>query len=164
MKKETTSIRLKQYMKMYNLRQVDILNKCRPFAEKYGSSISRSLLSHYVAGAFEPKQDKLTILSLGLNVSEAWLMGYDVPMERTQNENSIIVETDNLNDFNKRMAKYICGLFDKMSIHQITEVAEYAAFKSKEKVPLPDFIIKKREELDRIEQEKKEAKNHGKTE
>lgn len=39
-------------------------------------------MSQYVSGRTEPGQDKLTILGLALNVSEAWLMGYDVPMER----------------------------------------------------------------------------------
>jgi hypothetical protein len=39
-------------------------------------------LSQYVSGKAVPRQDKLTVLGLGLGVSEAWLMGYDVPMER----------------------------------------------------------------------------------
>jgi hypothetical protein len=30
----------------------------------------------------EPGQFKLSMLGLALNVSEAWLMGYDVPQER----------------------------------------------------------------------------------
>ena len=39
-------------------------------------------LSHYVSGKVEPGQDKLSILGLALGVSEAWLMGFDVSMER----------------------------------------------------------------------------------
>lgn len=44
--------------------------------------MGKSDISQYVSGKVEPGQDKLTILGLALNVSEAWLMGYDVPMAR----------------------------------------------------------------------------------
>lgn len=39
-------------------------------------------LSQYVSGKVEPRQDKLTILGLALNVNEVWLMGYNVPPDR----------------------------------------------------------------------------------
>lgn len=82
MKKETTSDRLQEIMQIRNLRQVDILNLSKPFCEKYGVKLGKNDLSQYVNGKVEPRQEKLTILGLVLNVSEAWLMGYDVPMER----------------------------------------------------------------------------------
>ena len=44
--------------------------------------MNKNDLSQYVNGKTEPGQEKLTILGLALNVNEAWLMGYDVPMER----------------------------------------------------------------------------------
>ena len=34
------------------------------------------------SGKVEPTQEKLVVLGLALNVNEAWLMGFDVPMER----------------------------------------------------------------------------------
>lgn len=80
MKKETTSSRLKQIMSERKLRQVDILNMAKPFCEKFGVKLEKNDLSQYVSGKVEPKQDKITVLGLALNVSEAWLMGYDVPM------------------------------------------------------------------------------------
>ncbi len=46
------------------------------------ASIPKSSMSLYISGAYEPKQDKVHAISLALNVSEAWLMGYDAPMER----------------------------------------------------------------------------------
>ena len=46
------------------------------------TGIPKSALSQYISGAFEPKQDRIYLISKTLNVSEAWLMGYDVPMER----------------------------------------------------------------------------------
>lgn len=86
MKKESTAIRLKLLMKKRNLRQVDILEKSKPFCEKYGVKLGRNDLSQYVNGKVEPGQEKLTILGLALNVSEAWLMGFDVPIERRSND------------------------------------------------------------------------------
>lgn len=64
-----------------NLKQVDILNKCRPYCNKYGIKLGKNDLSQYVNGKVEPGQEKLYILAEALNVSEAWLMGYDVPMQ-----------------------------------------------------------------------------------
>ncbi len=46
------------------------------------ANIPKSSLSLYLKGAYEPKQDRVYDMSIALNVSEAWLMGYDVPMER----------------------------------------------------------------------------------
>lgn len=82
MKPYTTADRLSQIMRERNLKQTDILKKCEPFSEKYGIKMTKSILSQYVSGKAEPGQHKLTILGVALNVSEAWLMGYDVPMER----------------------------------------------------------------------------------
>ena len=82
MKNGNTATRLKQLMQEKNLRQVDILEKCKPFCNKLDVKLGRNDLSQYVNGKVEPGQEKLTILGLALNVSEAWLMGFDVPMER----------------------------------------------------------------------------------
>lgn len=73
----STSDRLKQIMEARNLRQIDILNLCKPFCEKYGVKLGRNDLSQYINNNVEPKQDKLTVLAKGLNVDEVWLMGYN---------------------------------------------------------------------------------------
>lgn len=80
--KKNTSIRLKEYMQMNNLKQVDILNKAQPYCKKYNIKLTKQDLSQYVSGKVEPAQRKLSILGLALNVNEAWLMGFDVPMEK----------------------------------------------------------------------------------
>ena len=46
------------------------------------AAVPKSSLSLYLSGAYEPKQDRIYAMAKALNVSEAWLMGYDVPMER----------------------------------------------------------------------------------
>ncbi len=49
------------------------------------TKIPKSALSQYISGCFEPKQDRIYLIAKILDVSEAWLMGYDVPMERQKN-------------------------------------------------------------------------------
>ena len=83
MKKENTAIRLKTIMNMRGLRQVDIRNLTVPYCQKYSVKMNKSDISQYCSGKTEPNQEKLFILGNALNVSEAWLMGFDVPMERT---------------------------------------------------------------------------------
>ncbi len=81
-KKFTTAERLRYIMKERGMKQVDILEACQPFCEKYKVSLRKNDLSQYVSGKVEPKQDKLSILGMALNVNEVWLMGYDVPAGR----------------------------------------------------------------------------------
>ncbi|WP_243124926.1 hypothetical protein [Clostridium cuniculi] len=38
-----------------------------------------------MSGKYTPKQNNIYLIAEALNVNEAWLMGYDVPMERTNN-------------------------------------------------------------------------------
>lgn len=82
MKKSTTAERLQWLMKERRLRQVDILEAAKPYCDRFKVKLGRNALSQYVHGVVEPGQQKLTVLSMALNVSEAWLMGYDVPMNR----------------------------------------------------------------------------------
>lgn len=83
MKSSTTSQRLNHIMNIRNLRQADILNLIKPYCIRYNVKLGKSALSQYISGKVTPKQDKIFILGIALDVSEAWLMGYDVPMERT---------------------------------------------------------------------------------
>lgn len=69
-------------MQERGLKQADILRLVEPIARSYGDHLGSNALSQYVTGKVEPRQDKLFILGQALNVSEAWLMGFDVPRER----------------------------------------------------------------------------------
>ncbi len=98
-KPKNTAIRLKHLMSLHGYKQIDILNLCKPYCEQYGVKMNKSDISQYVSGKVEPNQDKLFVLGNALNVSEAWLMGYDVPMERQNSSNnpsadSHVVEQD----------------------------------------------------------------------
>jgi transcriptional regulator with XRE-family HTH domain len=96
MKKENSQIRLKKIMSDRGLRQVDILEKSKPFQDKLGIKMSKTHLSNYINGKSNPDQQKLILLSKTLGVSEPWLMGYDVPMIETPesaNDSETIEET-----------------------------------------------------------------------
>ena len=84
MTKTTTAERLNQIMSERKLKQVDILEMCKPFCNKFGVKLNKNDLSQYVSGKVMPKQDKLSILALALDVNEVWLMGYDLPPERNE--------------------------------------------------------------------------------
>lgn len=67
-------IRIKEAMELRNLNQTDIVER---------TNIKKSALSQYISGKITPRQNAIDELSKVLNVSEPWLMGYDVPMKRT---------------------------------------------------------------------------------
>lgn len=50
------------------------------------TGLSKPRISQYVNGTYEAKQQALYQLAKALNVSEAWLMGYDTDMEKHQTE------------------------------------------------------------------------------
>lgn len=80
--------RLNYLMVERNLKQKDILNLTQELCEKYDVKFNKSDISQYVSGKTEPNQDKLFILSEALNVNVAWLMGFDVPMKKSNSTSS----------------------------------------------------------------------------
>lgn len=96
-----------------SLRQVDILEAAKPFCEKYGVKLAKNDLSQYVSGKVEPRQEKLTILGLALNVSETWLMGYDVRRERDEKEQPTV--PSELSDVKARLIQYVYPLTDEQA-------------------------------------------------
>lgn len=75
---DTFANRLDTAIRIRNIKQIEL-------SEKTG--IDKSLISNYLAGKYKAKQNNVYILAKVLNVNEAWLMGYDVPMERTYSSN-----------------------------------------------------------------------------
>lgn len=51
-------------------------------------SQDKGALSSYISGRYNPKQNNTYLIAKALNVSEAWLMGADVPMERPRDPQS----------------------------------------------------------------------------
>lgn len=135
--KKTTSERLNEIMCKQNLKQVDILENAKKYCEKYNIKLTKSDLSQFVSGKVEPGQAKLFILGLTLNVSEAWLMGYDVPPERTTASKTINetaprtstatylapLEQELINDFRK-----LTDYGKKAAVERVKEMTELSAY------------------------------------
>jgi transcriptional regulator with XRE-family HTH domain len=74
-------------MAMRNIIQSELVEK---------TGINKGALSSYLAGRYMPKQNNTYLLAKALDVNEAWLMGADVPMERTREEPPPSMDLDNL--------------------------------------------------------------------
>lgn len=70
---EKFSVRLQKALDVRGMKPVDLHVRTK---------LSESLISKYLADKAFPRQDKSFLMAQALNVSEAWLLGYDVPMER----------------------------------------------------------------------------------
>lgn len=120
MKPLNTSKRLQEIMAIKNLRQIDILNLAEPIGKKHGIKLTKTDLTQYVSGKTEPGPNKLWLLGQVLDVSEAWLIGLDVPMHRlkgdkheqpfqvaplTSNETTLILNYRELNLLGKEKAQ-----------------------------------------------------------
>ena len=115
--KVTTSDRLKSLMEERRLKQVDILNLSLPYCKKYNIKMNKSDISQYVSGKVEPSQEKLVILGMALNVSEAWLMGFDVSPTRKDSLEAAQGDIDILWKFsllNERDKETILDMIDVM--------------------------------------------------
>jgi len=73
---ETCAYRIRKALTIRGMKQSEL---CRI------TNIPKSAISQYISGCFEPKQDRIYLIAKTLDVSEAWLMGYDVPMEKQKN-------------------------------------------------------------------------------
>jgi transcriptional regulator with XRE-family HTH domain len=69
--------RLQIAMDVRGLRAVDLVDR---------TGIPKVTISYYMSGKTVPRADKLYLLAQALNVSEAWLLGYDVEMARTDDQ------------------------------------------------------------------------------
>lgn len=76
----TTSERLRQALSLRNMKQSEL-------SERTG--IGKSSISTYLSGAYLPKQRNIYKMAQVLDVDEAWLMGLDVPMERSDTSAAI---------------------------------------------------------------------------
>lgn len=66
--------RLKEVLDRKGLRAVDLMEM---------TGVPKSAISFYMAGKSKPKADRIYIIAQALDISEAWLLGYDVPMARS---------------------------------------------------------------------------------
>ena len=110
MKVTNTSARLKELLASRNIKQIDIIES---------TGISKGALSSYISGRYEPKQDNIYLLAHYFGVSEAWLMGYDVPIEKPaadqsdSNRTRLLSYYDSFNQAGKAELLRYARLMDK---------------------------------------------------
>lgn len=114
MRISNTSKRLIEYMDNNDMRQVDLLNRILPYAQKMGIKIDKSYISQYVSGKAEPNQEKLALMSEALGVNEAWLMGYDI--EPTRQEPGIDLElAKKITQLSPAQLRIVADLVDELT-------------------------------------------------
>lgn len=82
---ETFDKRLRKALNLRNMTQAELCER---------TSIPKSAISQYLSGGFKPRQNRTHLIAKTLNVNEAWLMGYDVDIERqdTNSETNVAQE------------------------------------------------------------------------
>ena len=68
----TVAERLQQAMRLRDVKQVDL---------SAATNIDKGSISSYLAGRYQPKDDKIFLMATALRVNPAWLSGFDVAME-----------------------------------------------------------------------------------
>lgn len=101
----TCAERLQQAMDLRRKKQVDLATE---------TGLSKSTISRYLSGEIEPKNKPTYQLARALDVSEQWLWGYDVPMERPQSQK----ESDAISDITVKMTR------DKEFLNLMTKIMQ----------------------------------------
>lgn len=98
--------RIREALVIRNMKQVELAEK---------SGIAKGTINNWLNNRYQPKQKPLYKMAKILDVSEMWLAGYDVPMERpeAQTKNDELVQLINEirnNDDLKNLFLSICSL------------------------------------------------------
>ena len=107
--------RLNMAMKLRGIRAVDLVER---------TGVPKGAISYYLAGRSQPKADRLHDIAKALDVSEAWLLGYDVPMARTAEQKK-----------NDDMVRVVAKLRNDLDFYEVVSIlahlqpAEYASIK-----------------------------------
>ena len=119
-------IRIKEAMHLRNKTQAELCEI---------TGIPKSAMSQYVSGKFVPKQTRIYLLAKALNVNEAWLMGYDVPMERDSQQTEQKTEpapesseTDPVEEMVKQLTNKLMQL-DDARLLQLNDYLSYLEWK-----------------------------------
>lgn len=104
---KTCKERIAEAMRIRGMKQSDLTKK---------TGISKGAISSYLSGRYEPKQDGIYALAKALDVSESWLIGYDVPMERD-------AVADELDEYEMEIIKIISGITDEATKRRLLAYA-----------------------------------------
>ncbi len=120
---DSTANRLKERMDELRVSQSELVKR---------TGINKGALSSYISGRYLPKQKATYALAKALNVNEAWLMGFDVPKERSENNTETLVNS--ITEEEKEHLKLYRSL-DEKGKHTVNTVAlmEYDRIKNEHK-------------------------------
>lgn len=93
--KKSCADRIREGLRIRDMTQAEL---CRL------TGIPKSAMSQYCNGGLVPRQERTFLIASALNVSEAWIMGFDVPMERKLTPASI-EEDGRIQDFIRLFGK-----------------------------------------------------------
>ena len=85
------------------------------------ANIDKGQLSSYISGKYKPRQNNIDAIASALNVSEAWLMGFDVPMERVPNKTESVQSSSV-----SAQCKEIIEVCNQLSPHNQRKVLAYS--------------------------------------
>lgn len=68
------------------LKEALMIRDIKPARLSEITGINKSTISQYLSNVYSPKRKRIEIFAKTLNVNEAWLMGYDVSIERNQED------------------------------------------------------------------------------
>lgn len=89
MNREPFNARLKAAMKIKSKKQNELADE---------TGISKSMISEYLSGKYTPKQENIYKIAKALDVHESWLLGYDIPMNKTSSFKDVS-ENESFDDF-----------------------------------------------------------------
>ncbi len=106
MLENTFGYRLKKALDYNNMKPIDLSRK---------ANVDKALICNYLKDGFKPKQDKLHVIAETLNVSEAWLMGYDDEMNKKSYDAIIKELLDLFSKLNDNQQAIIINLMKNMN-------------------------------------------------
>lgn len=113
------STRLKEAMSLKGLKQVELCEK---------TGIGKSSMSHYINGTHSPTTDRVYLIAKALGVNEAWLLGYDAPIEIEHIKPKTMVQANN--DFITHQGKldYVIEQTNKLNSQELEALQKYIDF------------------------------------
>ena len=101
-------VRIKQALQLREMKQAELADK---------TGIDKGQISSYLSGRYKPKQENLSLMAVALNVSEYWLMGLDVAMEREGSE-------EVAREQQKRFEAYAQGVYEMREPEMVLKLYE----------------------------------------
>lgn len=100
--------RIREALALRNMKQVELCEK---------TGIAKGTLNNWLSQRWQPKQEAIMKLAKALDVSEMWLAGFDVPMERPveqkkSDELAQLIHSMRSDESLKKLFLSICSLSD----------------------------------------------------